>query len=83
MQINVRIEDGLYKKLQERAKTHRRTIGAELNTLLEEVLSTNTSEKSTNTSEESTNKPIRRKSIIGNDSETKNIWEGEDPRWYQ
>lgn len=80
MQINVRIEDGLYKKLQERAKTHRRTIGAELNTLLEEVLLTDTS---TNTSEESTNKPIRRKAIIGNDDNTKKIWEGEDPRWYQ
>ena len=80
MQINVRIEDGLYKKLQERAKTHRRTIGAELNTLLEEVLLTDTS---TNTLEESTNKPIRRKAIIGNDDNTKKIWEGEDPRWYQ
>lgn len=68
MQINVRIEDGLYKKLQERAKTHRRTIGAELNTLLEEVLSTDTS---TNTLEESTNIPTRRKSIIGIDDNEK------------
>lgn len=68
MQINVRIEDGLYKKLQERAKTHRRTIGAELNTLLEEVLLTDTS---TNTLEESTPAPIRRKSIIGIDDNDK------------
>lgn len=41
MQVNIRIEDTLYKKLRESAKNNRRTITAELDLILSNALETN------------------------------------------
>lgn len=38
MQVNIKIEDDLYRKLVARAKNHRRTITGELNELLSKSL---------------------------------------------
>lgn len=54
MQVNIRIEDTLYKKLRESAKNHRRTITAELDLILSNAL--DTPEKKT---EETSIKPMR------------------------
>lgn len=38
MQVNIKIEDDLYRKLAAQAKNHRRTITGELNELLSQIL---------------------------------------------
>ena len=85
-QVKLTIPDEICEKLKVMAKEEDRSLNNYIHRVLKMHVqdatnaNTNTLEEDTPTS---TNKPVRRKSIIGNDSETKNIWEGEDPRWYQ
>ena len=85
-QVKLTIPDEICEKLKVMAKEEDRSLNNYIHRVLKMHVqdatnaNTNTLEEDTPTS---TNKPIRRKAIIGNDDNTKKIWEGEDPRWYQ
>ena len=88
-QVKLTIPDEICEKLKVMAKEEDRSLNNYIYRVLKEHVQVPTSDTSatdtsaTDTSATNESKPIRRKSIIGNDNETKNIWEGEDPRWYQ
>lgn len=71
MQIKVTLDQEIYEYLKTNSQQNRRTLSAELNTILEQYIKSNTTQSLTNNisniSPEPTYKTNNKKSVIGNE----------------